>query len=203
MLSYHSDSTVKEKYVNRMRAHIAADELVRGIGFENGKGCMVGCTLNKYDHKAFETELGIPEWMAHLVDELHEGISDDYSPGGVPFALAFLKAVPEGIDLSSTENPIHIFIQKLNLERVRELDISDELKQRVLGAIQSAIDVHQKALRFGWDESVARSVARSAESAVRAAAWAAWSARAAAYDNIADELLRLLCTEESAGKEII
>ncbi len=30
--------SIKDKYVLRMKQHIEADELVRGIGFEGGKG---------------------------------------------------------------------------------------------------------------------------------------------------------------------
>lgn len=189
MNTYHNDPAVKAKYVNRMKAHIAADELVRGTGWEsNGttKGCAVGCTLHSYDHKAFETELGIPEWLARLIDSLHENTSADYLPNGVPWAQAFLEAVPVGADLTNMEHQVHIFIQNQNMERVESLDIDSELKQQVLDAINGVIYVRQRAIDFGWDAeseawSAARSAARSAE-----------SAESAAMDTIADEVLRLL-----------
>jgi hypothetical protein len=67
LISYHGDPAIKEKYVTRMQLHMDADELVQGVGFEkNGvtRGCAIGCTLDKYEHSAYETELGIPRILA-------------------------------------------------------------------------------------------------------------------------------------------
>ena len=123
LISYHNDPALKAEYVARMQAHIAADELVRGVGWEsNGhtRGCAVGCTLNDYDHAAFEPRLGIPEWAAWLLDHLHENTSESYLNAGRPLALAFLEAIKPGSDLTKTEHLIHISIQRRNLERVRD-----------------------------------------------------------------------------------
>ena len=60
MKSFHGDVKVKVKYINRVKAHQLADNLIKGQGWENGKGCAVGCTLEAYDHSRYEVELGIP-----------------------------------------------------------------------------------------------------------------------------------------------
>jgi len=65
LIAYHGNPKIKEKYLKRVKAHAKADRLIQGIGWENGKGCAVGCTLEAYDHAAYETELGIPG--GHLV----------------------------------------------------------------------------------------------------------------------------------------
>ena len=70
MLAYHNDPAVKAKYVGRMEAHMAADDLRHCIYWVNGKGCAVGCTIHSSDHAAYETELGWPEWLAHLEDSI-------------------------------------------------------------------------------------------------------------------------------------
>lgn len=62
--SFHGDPAVKEKYLGRVRAHAAADELIHGVYWEGGKGCAVGCTVHSGDHTAYEVELGLPEWLA-------------------------------------------------------------------------------------------------------------------------------------------
>ncbi len=180
MLSYHSNSGLKEKYVLRMQAHIDADELIRGVGFENGRGCAVGCTLNSYDHKAFETELGIPEWMARLLDTLHENTSDKVWP---TLAIKFLNTVPVGKDLEPIKHQLSIFIQKRNLDRVLALNIPSELKEQVASAIRQAIEAHEIELAGGIaDFEAADLAARSAasksaaQSAARSAAQSAWSA---------------------------
>lgn len=38
LIAYHNDQAIKDKYVNRMLEHIKADELIRGVGYENGRG---------------------------------------------------------------------------------------------------------------------------------------------------------------------
>ena len=65
----------------------------------------------------------------------------------------------------------------------------------MINAIKGVINVRQKALTLGWDESAARSAWSAAESAAESAAWSAQSARSArsaASDAIADEFIRLL-----------
>ena len=89
MKAYHSDQAVKDKYVNRMLAHIKADELVAGETGMYGKGCAVYCTLDVYDHSRFPTELGIPEWLARVYDTIYEGVPNAEKQ---KFAIDFLEA---------------------------------------------------------------------------------------------------------------
>ena len=138
--AYHNDAEVKAKYVNRMQAHIAADELIRGTGWENGRGCAVGCTVHAYDHSAFPSELGIPTWVAYLIDTLHESTSNDVWP---TFSLRFLEAVEPGIQFDQIYHDLCIFILKRNLERVSALaGITENLKATVTAAIDRVIRWH-------------------------------------------------------------
>jgi len=79
MQAFHNDEKIKQKYLNRVADHRKADELVKGSTGSNGKGCAVWCTLNKYNHKAYEKELGIPEWLARVEDLLFEQLPDNRS----------------------------------------------------------------------------------------------------------------------------
>ena len=214
MEAYFGKVEVKQKYVARMRAHMDADELIRGTGFEGGKGCAVGCTLDRYDHSGFEEELGIPEWAARLLDALHENTSDDVWP---TLSMRFLEAIEPGVDLSPVKSKINIFILDRNIERVYSLNIEDDLKGQVVSAIEKCRDLHVDKLRgviaesaesaesaawsaaeSAWSaaESAARSAARSAESAAESAWLAAWSAaESEEHDAVAEELVRLLAEE--------
>ncbi len=108
MQAYHNSQDIKDKYVERMKAHIAADELIRGEGFnDQGRGCAVGCTLNKYEHAAFEEELGIPEWLARVEESLFEGMSLEKSK---TFPLVFLESIKVGADLDKIRVPFTIFV---------------------------------------------------------------------------------------------
>lgn len=96
LIAFHGSPAIKEKYLARIRAHVAADELIHGTGWSNGKGCAVGCTLNAYYHAAYETELGIPMILAHLEDNLFEAMHNGESK---TWPERFLQGIPVGADL--------------------------------------------------------------------------------------------------------
>jgi hypothetical protein len=96
LIAYHGDPAIKLKYQQRFAAHRAADQVVQGIGFDKGRGCFVGCTLDNYEHHLFPVELGWPEWLAHLADAIFEGLPAEDAP---QFGTDLLEAVPVGTDL--------------------------------------------------------------------------------------------------------
>ena len=174
LAAYNNSETEKSKYVSRMQAHIDADELVKGLGFEDGRGCAVGCTLNKYEHSAYESELGMPVWVAKMNDELHENTSDSVWP---TLQLNFLQAVPVGFsEWEKLRHRLCSFIQARNIKRVQVLDISDELKKAVIDAIAEVKSLHDALEDSEEIWSAARSAWSAAESAARSAARSAWSA---------------------------
>lgn len=97
MKAFHGDITIKEQYLARVRAHAAADEIIKGQYWESGRGCAVGCTIHSWDHVRYELELGISKIVARLEDKIFEGL---------PLGLAktwperFLKSIKPGADLS-------------------------------------------------------------------------------------------------------
>ena len=74
MKAFHGDKAVKEKYLNRVLAHQAADEIIKGKYWQGGKGCAVGCTIHSDDHYGYEHEIGVPAWLAFLQDKIFEGL---------------------------------------------------------------------------------------------------------------------------------
>jgi hypothetical protein len=179
MLSYHNDLSVKIKYVDRMKDHIAADELIRGTGFdyEQNKGCAVGCTLNNYQHSQYPIELGIPEWLARLEDSLFEGMSLEKSK---TFPLEFLEAIEIGVDLEKVKVPFLIFILKSVLDTFDHDKFPD-----VLQSINTVIDLYEKEesdLSKFEDAAAAADAAYADAAAAADAAYAAYAAYAAAAD---------------------
>ena len=104
--SYHGDQAIKDKYIARMKAHMVADELIQGIGFDGHKGCAVGCTLNNYSHYAYEMELGIPFTLAILEDNIFEDLN---KKDAMTFPIEFLEAIPLGKDLGNIYNKFEIW----------------------------------------------------------------------------------------------
>src|SRR3990172_5460305 len=97
MRAFHNDPAIKQKYIERVKAHSLADEIIHGKYWENGKGCAVGCTIHGQDHGLYETELGIPQILARLEDRIFEGMQNGDSK---EFPLRFISAIEPGDDLS-------------------------------------------------------------------------------------------------------
>jgi hypothetical protein len=185
--AYHNDKSIKDKYVKRVTWHFEQDNIIRGIGWDGGKGCAIGCTLEKYDPSQYPIELGIPEWLARVEDTLFEGMSKDKSR---TWPIDFLRAVNIGSDLEAIKAPFLIFALKDTLETFDSLEYPD-VKKAVEVTIalwerddigsadwQEAADAAGSAAKTAAD--AARAAAKTAADAARAAAWAAADAAEAA-----------------------
>jgi len=170
--AYHNDKSIKDKYVERVTWHFEQDNIIRGIGWNGGKGCAVGCTLEKYDHSQYPVELGIPEWLARVEDTLFEGMSKDKSR---TWPIDFLKAINIGSDLEAIKAPFILFALKDTLETFDSVKYPDVKK-----AVEAPIAL--------WDRDDIGSAdwQEAARSAADAAAWAA------VYDRYADKVLSLV-----------
>ena len=180
LISYKNNPNLKTLILDEVVNHRKEDQIIQGTyGRENGKwrGCAVGCSIHsmnlklgkKYktdDHTAYETELGIPEWLARLEDTIFEGLPLEEAK---LWPEQFLKAVPVGANLEPVKWKFCAFILKENIEQVLKLEISDELKKQVVDAVRGVLALHEKAIETGeWDESAAESAESAAESAAGA-----------------------------------
>lgn len=136
LIAYHGKKEIKIKYVNRMKDHIKKDELIHGEGWNKGKGCAIGCTLNRYDHHCYQNELGLPEWLARMEDEIFEGMSLKKS---MTFPLELLEAIPIGANLDKV---YHKFCKFILTDIAKDCD---ELPVRK--AIETILSQHDKAIR--------------------------------------------------------
>jgi hypothetical protein len=168
MKAFHNDQKVKDKYLLRVREHRLADEIVKGKYWEDGKGCAVGCTIHGSNHKSYETELGIPEWLARVEDVIFEGLPNERAK---EWPEQFLNAICPGADLSTVEAPFVIYILEGNLK-----NFDNEKNPDIVKATEDIITLYKIG---DLAPSPAWSAAESA-------------ARSAAYEKFADKLLELL-----------
>lgn len=194
LMAYHNDPTVKAAILDQLRAHYEADELTQGIGWEDGKGCAVGCTLHAYDHALYETRFGIPQMLARLEDRIFEGLEPIDAK---EWPLRFMSAIQPGTDLSRVG---WRFLHWL----LTDLPKTDD--DRVNAAVATVTD-GLALLAAGEPWPSAADAARAARAAAEAAhaatmgeeTWAAADAAAAtadghhdAYRRQADKLIELL-----------
>ncbi len=178
--AYHGDSKIRSKYLRRVRAHRKADQIVQNYGYwQDGKGCAVGCTIHGSSHKAYETELGIPQIVARLEDRIFEGL---------PKALArewpvrFLDSIKCGADLSMVWPA---FAEWLLVDADWGV-FRFAKKDKTKAAITGVSDLYQEWLKTGvkpaterW-ENARYAAAAAADDAAAAAAYAYADADAAA-----------------------
>jgi hypothetical protein len=199
MLSYHSDPTVKARYLARVAGHAAADEIIKGRYWEAGKGCAVGCTIHGDSHEDFELELGIPQMLAWLEDVIFEGL---------PHRLAktwperFLSSIDPGRDLTHvswkilhwllTENSrgetVPLVVENVVRQcadilvplvdgRPVDKDAAGKAMAAAWAAVEKVEALNSPSPRGPW---IAESAARAAESAMLSATSIALSAECAA-----------------------
>lgn len=181
LLAYHSDKKIKQKYLDRVQAHRIADSIVKGNYWEGGKGCAVGCTIHSSDHRLYETELGIPEWLARVEDVIFEGLPNKKAKF---WPEQFLSAIRPGRNLERIKTPFIVVVLE-NSIRSMESAIFDKAKNpEVVKAIELST-VAVKEMIHCHKEGVDRSAACAARSAESAA-------RSATYEYFADELLKLI-----------
>jgi len=169
--AFHNDPAIKATYLARVREHARLDHLVQGTGWEKGRGCAVGCTLDAYDHTRYPIELGIPEWLAHLEDRIFEKLPWEAAR---TWPERFLDAIPVGADLEPVQWQQAIWRHTRQLDALK--DNAEPCAQQVRDAIRLVVD-YCRARLDGTATEEQRKAARSAAwSAMRSAKSAAWSA---------------------------
>jgi len=172
MFAYHNDPSIKEAILAQLSSHALADELVKGLYWEDGKGCAVGCTIHSGDHAEYESRFGIPQMLAHLEDRIFEGLPNNKAK---EWPCRFMGAIRPGADLSRVGWK---FLHWLMTDASVNPGINHPLVKTAVEDCASLI------FKLSVGEPIARSAAESAGSAAwsagSAAESAAWSARSAA-----------------------
>ena len=195
--AFLDSNKVKTKYIQRLEEHYKQDEIIKGRYWENGKGCAVGCTVHSGNHNCYETELGIPEWLARLEDTLFEEMSNNKAK---EFPLKFLKSIPIGFDNwqhiyhqlclyileKECKNTDHPLVKQAICDIIT-LHKTEETDSKKWSAARSAAESAAESARSAAAWSAARSAARSA--AAESAAWsAAWSAAESAQNKKLEQM---------------
>jgi len=79
MIVLQENPHLAEVVRNRLESHYDADEFIKGVYWENGKGCAVGCmteSINPYDSSLWD-DLGIGLFLPKFCDAIFEGLPND------------------------------------------------------------------------------------------------------------------------------
>ncbi|HZT60966.1 MAG TPA: hypothetical protein VFA21_20345 [Pyrinomonadaceae bacterium] len=176
LIAYHGNPAIKEQYLARVREHREADKLIQGYGYwKNGKGCAVGCTIHSDDHYAYETELGIPVYLARLEDGIFEALPNELAQA---WPEAFLEAIPVGTNLYIPYWQFMVWLLIDSEEGVIKFARSKRTRAVIeaVGALYNRLLAGEEVSRQEW-----RDAADAASAAYAAYAAYAASAASAAY----------------------
>ena len=180
--------------VEEMRDHQAADRLVQGLYWNDGKGCAVGCAMQSLDpdaepddHARYAEMIGAPEMLVRLEDCIFEGLPNALAmewPVRFTIALRDSSADEEALRRACMRF-LHTTVSRA-LERYADAETRaacqpalDVVAASAKGQPISAADVAQAERKAAWAASVAVAPVASARAA-RAAGLAARAATAAA-----------------------
>ena len=200
LIAFHGKAAIKKKYLRRIRAHMAADELVKGVYWENGHGCGVGCTIHSNQHENYEPELGIPWQLAVIEDNLFEMLPNAQA---MTWPDRFLTAITPGADLSMVGKRWLAWLvrdtagaSRDDAERAIVLRMADLMDRSIAGdePTQEQWDSSARAAWYAWSAWAAWAArdARAALAALAAGAAGAAGAADKAVIRMSEKLLELL-----------
>lgn len=178
-----------------MQAHFDADEIIKGIYWENGKGCAVGCTIHSGSHQEYETRFGIPTVLARLEDIFFENLPNKIAKS---WPLRFMSAIPVGVDLCHVfpkwvlwvlTDPTHgvlRFVEKDSAQGKAILRVADQYQNKIASA--DVVDAYYASAGAAVAYYAATAVAYYTAAAVSAAA----GARINHYQIMADKLIEII-----------
>jgi len=153
-----------------VRDHLAADALVRGNYWANGKGCFIGCLTHSNDPKIAFERFGLPEPVMRIAENIFESLPDEEG-------RAFFAALPDAVERDGKDlSRVHWAFLAAEL---RSLPPQSADVQAVIDPVIQGMDV--LASGGAWGKDAARA-ARAAAYAVASATFDADSAADAAAD---------------------
>ena len=187
LLAYHSNPAIREEYLRRVIDHRAADQLIKGRYWEDGKGCAVGCTIHSSNHASYEKELGIPSELAYLEDFIFEDLPNARA---MMWPEQFLAAIPVGADLSMV---CHHWLLWLMTDAAERED-TDEARSlvRQMTALMERSAAGDEPSAAEWDAMGDNWARATAMAMARARAWAGGKNFDEQVIREADKLLELL-----------
>lgn len=175
-IAFHNDTALAARVRAQIDAHTAADEIVQGRYWENGKGCFIGCIAHSDDTSAVEALTGFPIMLQRIAESIFEGLPNDVAKG---FPQRVINAPKPGADISL------VAWKFLHIVAKEALDThgTEEVRAGCAAAVAVLADkAHGKPVSSAAARAAAYAANAAARAAARAAAYAAYAAGSAAAD---------------------
>lgn len=129
----------KDEVLAQLHEHARLGQIVKGQYWVESDGvfcgCLAGCLTHDPDggHSLFPDMFGIPEWFAHLIDAVFEGLPADDAMG---WPVRVIAAIPAGFVWTDAVWQ-RLNADRLEVEVLREGSESFDLVNAVIEALRS------------------------------------------------------------------
>lgn len=182
-LTFDGDPALKDRYLARLRGHIAAGKFQFSPMWQDGMGSALGCTVEANDIQIYADALGIPAALAMVLDDLVNCQPPEPGDGrATDFALRWLAAIPVGADLSPVPGTIicALLDHAILHEAISGHASIDEVRHAVIDLHRATLDgqeveptlwreVRRRAVRI--TDAADGDITRGAARVIEAAAW--------------------------------
>jgi hypothetical protein len=187
MISFWGEDCLKKAVIARVKEHQRLDQIIQGTYWDGARGCAIGCALHSGDHMAFETQLGLPVFIAYMDEHIFEQLPLQEAK---LWPLRLIEALPVGVDLHLVfPRFMHWLLRDPHGMResadARTRRIIDDLTllyaRRIHGLLfdQASAEASAEAARACAEAARGRTRA-CAQASAWASAWAAWASVQAA-----------------------
>ncbi len=123
----------KQMYLDRIKKHREAGELVRDIVWDGTKGDSLGCTVHSDAQTKYARLLGIPIQLVFLQNWLFNNLPE----GHLEYPEKFLNVVTQGLDLSEVSDKWAV--RTLGRQVLSLTSIDSDFKTEVLASVLNVI----------------------------------------------------------------
>lgn len=141
MIAFHGDAAIKERFLAPLLSHCETAEIFAEYG-EDHITCPMRLTLQRESAKPlyrfYETDLGIPEVLAHVEHEVYLGL---HGTARAKFPYEFLNAIPVGAELTAVSHQLASWLLRNAMHGCKDAIVAK--------ACRRAIQLNDKAARGG------------------------------------------------------
>ncbi len=194
MLAYHGDPALQQRTIDRLHALQQTNQWVhRPIHWNGQAGSLVGSLLQSEDLDRWEAELGLPKWLALVIDAMIAWNPKD----GLPWGIRLLQGIQPGMSMDTTGSRCLLELLAGERHGLKGLKAAAALSE----AMEAVVALHRARLageevsNAQWRQARRMAVAQtnaqapgsleaSLGSCIESAAWDPTSSRTAVSDTL-------------------
>jgi len=120
MIAFKGDTLIRKAVKDRVKECKDAGKLKKFLEWDDvlKEGGIVGCMLGFYDPDAFESEIGLPNWLGHCADRIFNGLPQAQA---VLFPDALIDAIKKDAEMDPMKGHFLLKVQQVLAANISSL----------------------------------------------------------------------------------